>query len=135
MKWTDQILNTLRDWFSLNEEATESEIHAEMEKVTDLNAYRENVRSEIKNQLESENKAAIDALQSQLDKLTADLQSNKSALDAEQKKNTEAQNRITELEKMKAEHTKIKSGEGGQEGKKTTDMPIWEQFKAEANNL
>jgi chromosome segregation ATPase len=135
MKWTDQILNTLRGWFSLNEEATESEIHAEMEKVTDLNAYRENVRSEIKNQLESENKATIEALQSQFDKLTADLQSNKSALDAEQKKNTEAQNRINELEKMKAEHTKIKSGEGGQEGKKTTDMPIWEKFKEEANNL
>lgn len=131
MKWLDNILSNLRSWFSLDENATDSEIHEAMEKAGGLDG----MRSQIKDEVAAEKAGEITKLQNDLTAAKDQVTQLQADLKAANDKNTAAQNRITELEKRStAEPTGIKS-EG--EGDEVTDdpMPVWKAFQKKIEAL
>lgn len=127
MKWYDNILNTLRDWFS-TPDATEAEIHSEMEKIGGIDGLRSSIKAEVA----EEHKAEVEKLTAQIEQLQSDLSKANDSLAASQQSLTESQQKVSELEaRVAAVPTGVKSG--GSPESNTGEMPVWEAFKKQFN--
>lgn len=136
MKWYDNILDTLRSWFN-QPDGTESELHAEMEKVGGLDGLKAKITSDVK----AESQAEIDQLtaeNTQLNSGLAETTRQHDALKASHATLTsdleKANERIAELEKRStAKPTTVKSESG--DGEEEEKMPLWKATQAYINSL
>ena len=136
MKWYDNIMGTLRSWFN-QPDGTESEIHAEMEKVGGLDGLKAKITSDVK----AESQAEIDRLTAENTQLNSGLAETTRQFDALKTANetlttdlANAQARISELEKRStAKPTGVKSESG--DGEDEEKMPVWKATQAYINSL